>query len=201
MCRFKSGVIFKNRVVLAPDGNESHSGLLESLGIRDDYLSASTLFVRVELTPKNNNKAMPVQDWEYIVDQDIKPDWFKKDPDKYEQKFRMAVEEYIKAKNLLICCGYAWIAIKEDEQGTYYLMDGTLGNFEFGENNNYANSKVRNMLNNSELVKNNKLSREKFYESYYAWKNHISHGNCVKLGYEMDRYVSELLHKTEGEGK
>ena len=83
MCSFKSGVIFKNRVVLAPDGNESHSDLLESLGIRDDYLSASTLFVRVELTPKNNNKAMPVQDWEYIVDQDIKPDWFKKDPDKY----------------------------------------------------------------------------------------------------------------------
>lgn len=76
MCSFKSGVIFKNRVVLAPDGNESHSDLLESLGIRDDYLSASTLFVRVELTPKNNNKAMPVQDWEYIVDQDIKPDWF-----------------------------------------------------------------------------------------------------------------------------
>lgn len=53
----------------------------------------------------------------------------------------------------------------------------------------------------AELVKSNKLSREKFYESYYAWKNHISHGNCVKLGYEMDRYVSELLHKTEGEGK
>ena len=157
MCRFKSGVIFKNRVVLAPDGNESHSGLLESLGIRDDYLSASTLFVRVELTPKNNNKAMPVQDWEYKVDQDIKPDWFRKDPDRYEQKFRMAVEEYIKAKNLIICCGYAWTAIKEDEQGTYYLMDGTLGNFEFGENNNYAISKVRNMLKNSELVKELKM--------------------------------------------
>ncbi len=153
MCRFKSGVVFKNRVVLAPDGNESHSDLLEGLGIKDDYLNASTLFVRVELTPKNNNKAIPVQDWEYKVDQDVKPDWFKKDPDRYEQEFRMAVEEYIKAKNLIICCGYAWTAIKEDEQGTYYLMDGTLGKFEFGENNNYTNSKVRNMLNNSELTR------------------------------------------------
>lgn len=43
------------------------------------------------------------------------------------------------------------------------------------------------------LVKSGKLSKEKFYESYYAWKNHISHGNCVKLGYEMDKYVEELL--------
>lgn len=43
------------------------------------------------------------------------------------------------------------------------------------------------------LVKSGKLSREKFDESYNAWKNHISHGNCVKLGYEMDKYVEELF--------
>lgn len=28
-----------------------------------------------------------------------------------------------------------------------------------------------------------------------AWKNHISHGNCAKLGYEMDKYIEELLSK------
>lgn len=33
MCRFKSGVILKNRVILAPEGNDSHSELLESLNI------------------------------------------------------------------------------------------------------------------------------------------------------------------------
>ena len=38
-----------------------------------------------------------------------------------------------------------------------------------------------------------KLSKEKFDDSYKAWKNHISHGNCVKLGYEMDRYIEGLL--------
>ena len=42
-------------------------------------------------------------------------------------------------------------------------------------------------------VKSGKLSKEKFYESYNAWKNHISHGNCVKLGYVMDKYVEELF--------
>ena len=37
MCRFKSGIILKNKVVVAPGENDSHSDLLESLGINDDY--------------------------------------------------------------------------------------------------------------------------------------------------------------------
>jgi hypothetical protein len=45
----------------------------------------------------------------------------------------------------------------------------------------------------SYLVHKGKLSREKFLESYNSWKNHISHGNCIKLGYEMDNYINELL--------
>lgn len=52
MCNFKSGVILKNRVVLAPEGNESHSDLLESLGIEDNYMDDSKTFVRAELIPK-----------------------------------------------------------------------------------------------------------------------------------------------------
>lgn len=36
MCNFKSGIILKNKVVLAPEGNESHSGLLERLGIEEN---------------------------------------------------------------------------------------------------------------------------------------------------------------------
>ena len=36
MCEFKSGIIFKNRVELAPLENESHSSLLEKLDIEDN---------------------------------------------------------------------------------------------------------------------------------------------------------------------
>lgn len=43
------------------------------------------------------------------------------------------------------------------------------------------------------LVKNGRMTIEKFYESYNAWKNHVFHGNCVKFRYEMDRYIEELL--------
>lgn len=52
MCRFKSGIILKNKIVIAPEDNESHSDLLESLGIKDDYIGASKTFVRAELVPK-----------------------------------------------------------------------------------------------------------------------------------------------------
>lgn len=47
----------------------------------------------------------------------------------------------------------------------------------------------------AKLVKSGRLSKEKFYESYNSWKNHISHGNCKKLGYEMDKYIDELLEE------
>lgn len=45
------------------------------------------------------------------------------------------------------------------------------------------------------LVKSCRLSKEKFYESYNAWNNHISHGNCMKLRYEMDKYIEMLFSK------
>ena len=66
MCRFKSGIIFKGRVVLAPDGNESHSDLLEKLGVEDNTMGAMTRFVRAELLPKDGNKATPIEKWRFI---------------------------------------------------------------------------------------------------------------------------------------
>ena len=86
----------KNKVILTPEGNESHSDLLESLGIADTHMNASKTFVRAELIPKNDDKMTDVKDWRYRVDQDIVPDWYEKDPKRYEQEFREDVEEYMK---------------------------------------------------------------------------------------------------------
>lgn len=154
MCRFKSGLILKNKVVLAPEGNESHSDLLRSLGIEDTTFNASKKFLRVELIPKDNNKATDVGEWRYKVDQDVKPDWYEKDPERYEQEFRDAVKEYMKDRFTIIC-GLPWSKIKEDENGTYYLLDGFLeNNAQFGKNNDYRSSYIREKLNNGELAKN-----------------------------------------------
>ena len=50
----------------------------------------------------------------------------------------------------------------------------------------------------AKLVNDGKLSREKFNESYLSWKNYISYGNCIKLGYHMDQSIMEILNH-EGE--
>lgn len=153
MCNFKSGVIFKNRVVLAPEGNESHSSLLESLNIEDSHMNASKTFVRAELIPKDGNKATDVSTWKYKVDQDIVPDWYEVDSGKYEQEFRRAVTDYMEEwkKRFKFICGYYWTAI-DDGGLTYYFMKDVLRKSKFGKTNNYAKSYVREYLINSDLA-------------------------------------------------
>ncbi len=153
MCKFKSGIILKNKVVLTPENNESHSDLLESLGIADTHMNAAKTFVRAELIPKDNDKTSNVNDWRYKVDQDIVPDWYEKDPERYEQEFRNAVEKYMEEwkKNFKFICGHYWTSVT-DGNLTYYFMNGILKNSEFGKTNNYADSYVRNYLVNSELT-------------------------------------------------
>ena len=153
MCQFKSGIILKNKVVLAPEGNESHSDLLKNLRIADTHMNASKTFVRAELIPKDNDRMSDVKDWRYEVDQDIVPDWYEKDPERYEQEFRNAVEKYMEEwkKNFKFICGHYWTSVT-DGNITYYFMNGILKKSEFGKTNNYADSYVRNYLVNSELA-------------------------------------------------
>jgi len=55
----------------------------------------------------------------------------------------------------------------------------------------------KRLLKHSKLVKAGKMTKEKFFESYESWKNHASHGNCIKLIYQMDKYVEELFKETK----
>lgn len=153
MCEFKSAIILRNKVVLAPDGNESHSDLLDKLGIDDNRMNAMKTFVRAELTPKNGDKSSDVDTWIYKVDQDIVPDWYEKDPGRYEGELRKIVKEYMKRFKQI--CGFMWEPIKTDEKGTYYLLFDNFMPSTFGKSNNYAESYVRSRLNKSGLV--NKL--------------------------------------------
>ena len=49
------------------------------------------------------------------------------------------------------------------------------------------------------LVREGKLPIEKFEASYGAWKNHISHGNCYRLGKQMDSKINEELGRRNEE--
>lgn len=152
MCQFKSGIILKNRIVLAPEGNESHSDLLESLHIDDNSVNMMKKFVRAELIPPEYNKAAGINLWEFRVDQDFVPDWFENDKKKYEQDFRNTVRDYLIGKFVVIC-GLPWNIIKKDNGCTYYLLDGILEKVQFCKNNNYKQSYVKEKLNSSDLVK------------------------------------------------
>lgn len=153
MCKFKSGIILKNKVVLAPEGNESHSDLLESLNIEDNHMNASKVFVRAELTPPDGNKVTPVDEWKYKVDQNITPDWYEIDPKRYEMEMRNSVSEYMKDRLKNVICGYDWTPIKKGKY-TYYFMNGVMFMSAFGKTNNYKTSDVREKLLCSDLLSN-----------------------------------------------
>ena len=92
MCRLKSGIILKNRVFV-PE-YDSHTEMLEELGIKDDYLGASKTFVRVELSPADGDVFSDIDTWKLTVDQDITPEWY--DEDTYEPQVVEAVKEWAK---------------------------------------------------------------------------------------------------------
>ena len=92
MCKLKSAIILKDRIFI-PE-YDSHSEMLNELGITDDYLGASKKFVRAELSPMDGDVFSPVDSWHFTVDQDIVPEWFSED--EYKPKMIEAVKEWAK---------------------------------------------------------------------------------------------------------
>ncbi len=169
MCEFKSGIIFKNRVELAPLGNESHSSLLEKLGVEDIEFNASKKFVRAELIPPEKYViTSDISKWTYKVDQDIVPEWYSNDPERYEEEFRESVKDFVK-KNFKEEFGYYWTNIRMDGK-IYHFMYGVLTKMSFGSNNNYAESSVRKYLKEYKLAKDIK---DKYGNSVVSFENNL----------------------------
>ena len=169
MCEFKSGIIFKNRVELAPLGDESHLRLLEKLGVEDSEFNASKKFVRAELTPPEKGIITPdISKWKYEVDQDIVPEWYSNDPERYEEEFKESVKNFMD-KNFTEEFGYYWTNIRMDGK-IYHFMYGVLTNMTFGSNNNYGESLVRKYLEECKLAKDIK---EKYGNSIVPFENNL----------------------------
>lgn len=169
MCEFKSGIIFKNRVELAPLGNESHSSLIEKLGVEDNEFNASKKFVRAELIPPEKYViTSDISKWTYKVDQDIVPEWYSNDPERYEEEFRESVKDFME-KNFVEEFGYYWTNIQMDGK-IYHFMYGVLTRMSFGSNNNYAESSVRKYLKEYKLAKDIK---DKYGNSVVSFENNL----------------------------
>ena len=93
MCKLKSAIILKDRIFI-PE-YDSHSNMLNELGIKDDYLGASKKFVRAELSPIDNDVFSNIDNWQFTVDQDITPEWFS--VEEYKPKMVEAVKEWAKS--------------------------------------------------------------------------------------------------------
>lgn len=76
----------------------------------------------------------------------------------------------------------------------YITKDGKYIRKIKGENKRRIRKKLRIW---SKLVKSERMTEQKFYEKYNAWKNHALHGNCIKLCHSMDLYVKDLLESEE----
>ena len=94
MCRFRSGIILKTKCVVAQGSDDSHTTLLEELNIEDTWENAMRKFVSVELVPPNNEWWTEPDAWKINVDQDIVPEWFEIDREKYLEGFKNAVKEW-----------------------------------------------------------------------------------------------------------
>lgn len=151
MCKFKSGIITKSKVFLAPIYNESHSDLLRSLQIEDNSMNASKMFVRAELVPYNDDKKSPISKWKFVVDQDIVPDWFSNDPGRYEAEFRETVQDWMN-EHFEVICGEMCIKVEEDEKKVVYMTADSIFSSKFGTDNNYATSVVREKLQTCEFA-------------------------------------------------
>ena len=74
---------------------------------------------------------------------------------------------------------------------TYVTTDGRVIRRLKNQNKRNAQKKFLRM---AKLASVGKLPVEKFTASYGAWKNHISHGNCYRLGNAIDQKINSILN-------
>ena len=92
MCNLKSAIILKDSIFI-PD-YDSHTQMLEELGIKDTRANAEKLFIRAELYPANGDVFSPIENWVFNVDQDITPEWYVENYDK--ERMYNAVKKWAK---------------------------------------------------------------------------------------------------------
>ena len=193
MCRFKSGIILKDRVFI-PD-YDSHTDMLEELKIADTEDNAKRLFVRAELVPQGDDVFTPVASWKYHVDQDILPEWYVAEVD--ERRMREAVTEWAKEHI------HVGEKIERIDSGTHWIKDCKVGSI-------YGSAKVKYICDSAEVgsiygsaevgyiygsakVENICDSAEVKTSKYSIWK-HIK-SVCIKdEAVLIDRYNNKIYH-------
>lgn len=61
--------------------------------------------------------------------------------------------------------------------------------------NSKKHNAQRKYLKLAKLVNSGRISEKKFNDSFNAWKNHISHGNCVKLSNKTEEKLRRIINE------
>lgn len=149
------------------------------------YLSGLDHFITGELGVKYYGRYM--DDFYLIVESREYAKWCLEAIYEYVRTLDLELNgktQIIPFKNGIKFCGFH----------TYVTKEGKVIRKLLNEKKRVAKKRYKKM---TKLVKERKLSEENFYKSYNAFKNHISHGNCIKLSYEMDKYVDKWLISQE----
>ena len=78
MCMFKSMLLLKDKV-FCPN-YDSHEDMINETGMEHGPMREN--FVRVEITPPDDDLTVPIDKWKYKVDQDYLPEWYVEELDK-----------------------------------------------------------------------------------------------------------------------
>lgn len=78
MCMFKSMLLLKDKV-FCPN-YDSHEDMINETGMEHGPMREN--FVRVEITPPDDDLTVPIDKWKYKVDQDYLPEWYVEEVDK-----------------------------------------------------------------------------------------------------------------------
>lgn len=145
------------------------------------YLSGLDHFVTGELGVKYYGRYM--DDFYLIVESKEYAKWCLNAITEFVHSLGLELNgktQIIPFKNGIKFCGFH----------TYVIKDGKCIRKLTNEKKRAAKKRYKKMAG---FVIKGKLSRERFDESYNAWRNHILHGNCVKLGHEMDEYINGIF--------
>ncbi|MCX8130915.1 MAG: hypothetical protein N3I35_12550 [Clostridia bacterium] len=193
MCQFKSFIALKDRVYFDLK-EESHSQLLEKLGIKDDYLNATKSFVRCEIIPKDGDLFNHSMDnWKLNVDQDIVPDWFDKDEVEGNFKDRYLPEVFEK------CFAIDEQSCKEYRDTKVYVKNSKIRVFNSSvvacENSSVVargNSSVEACGNSSVVARDNSsvVARENSSVEAYGNSSVEAYGNSSVVACENSSVVA-----------
>ena len=145
MCRFKSGIILKTRCVVADGANDSHSDLLDSLGIKDTEINSMTKFVREDFRKE-------VKEWcnkHVLVDKTIG----ELESGYYRLK-RCKVKKLL--NHVKVMCDNSIIEVMCDNSITQKMFGSSIAQIMYDNSiaeEMYDNSMVYRMFDNSMVIK------------------------------------------------